>query len=35
VREPLQARVPRAVRYGALLDPLRAALHLPAFAAAD
>ncbi|HEU0277559.1 MAG TPA: sulfotransferase [Rhodanobacteraceae bacterium] len=34
VREPLQARVPRAERYGKLLDPLRAALHLPPFVAA-
>jgi tetratricopeptide (TPR) repeat protein len=32
VREPLHAPVSRSQRYGKLLDPLRTALHLPAFA---
>ncbi len=31
VREPLTAAIPRAERYGSLLDPLRIALRLPAF----
>jgi tetratricopeptide (TPR) repeat protein len=34
VREPLRRDTARAQRYGALLDPLRAALGLPSFAAA-
>ena len=33
VREPLRRDTARAHRYGALLDPLRSALGLPAFAA--
>lgn len=33
VREPLRADTARAQRYGALLDPLRAALGLPPFSA--
>ena len=33
VREPLRADTARGQRYGALLDPLRAALGLPAFSA--
>lgn len=33
VREPLRRDTARAARYGALLDPLRAALGLPPFAA--
>ncbi len=32
VREPLRGGTARAARYGALLDPLRSALGLPAFA---
>ena len=32
VREPLRKDTARAQRYGALLDPLRAALGLPPFA---
>ena len=31
VRQPLQRDTARAARYGALLDPLRAALHMTAF----
>jgi hypothetical protein len=34
VREPLRGDTARAAKYGALLDPLRAALGLPPFAAA-
>jgi hypothetical protein len=33
VREPIRRDTARADKYGALLDPLRAALGLPAFAA--
>jgi hypothetical protein len=31
VREPLRRDTARSARYGALLDPLRAALGMPAF----